>query len=224
LKIWKIEPSAKPAANNMAVLMASPVPSNPTVPARPLEGIAAKLARNLVAARVAAGVTQQQLADRAEVSRATIAQIEAGVSDPKFSTILQLAHALNVDALLLLLGTNEVETLASLLELDLDTPHYHQLRTSDLREIQRLVGSGMLRDRLNAAKLGAAAAQAVGYATQGSIGAAIGAAIRPGIGTVIGAALAQLLSGEPAGQNMSKSVEPTPKGLPPSLNSPRPAN
>jgi transcriptional regulator with XRE-family HTH domain len=160
------------------------------------EGVATKLARNLVAARVAAGVTQQQLADRADVSRATIAQIEAGVSDPKFSTVLQLARALSVDPLLLLLGTNELATIASLLKLNLASPQYEQLRTSDLREIQRLVNSGMVRDRVSAARLGAAAAHAAGYATEASIGAAIGAAISPGQGTVLGAALAQLLSGK----------------------------
>jgi transcriptional regulator with XRE-family HTH domain len=195
----------------MAVLMSLPSPSHSDPLPRP-EGVAAKLARNLVAARVAAGVTQQQLAERADVSRATIAQIEAGVSDPKFSTILQLARALNVDPLLLLLGTNELATIASLLKLDLASPQYEQLRTSDLREIQRLVNSGMVRDRVNAARLGAAAAQAAGYATEASIGAAIGAAISPGQGTVLGAALAQLLSGKPVGDQPSSPETNGPTG------------
>jgi transcriptional regulator with XRE-family HTH domain len=179
----------------MAVFMHSPSSFHPVSVNRP-EGIAAKLARNLVAARVAAGVTQQQLADRADVSRATIAQIEAGVSDPKISTVLLLAKALNVDALLLLLGANELAMLAALLKLDLNTPQYERLRSRDLRKIQRLVSSGILRDRLSAARLGAAAAQAAGYPTQASIGAAIGASISPGLGTVLGAALAELLGGK----------------------------
>lgn len=187
--------------------MAPSIPHNSFPEEKRPEGIAAKLARNLVAARVAAGVTQQQLAERADVSRATIAQIEAGVSDPKLSTVLQLSQALKVDPLLLLLGSNEVETLASLLKVDLQSPQYEQLRTSDLRELQRLVGSGMVRDRVSAARLGAAAAQAAGYPAQGSIGAAIGAAIRPGIGTVLGAAFAQLLAGQ-SGEAAAPVVDP----------------
>ena len=164
------------------------------MPARP-EGISFKLARNLVAARIAARMTQQQLADRADVSRATIAQLEAGIGDPKLSTVILLAAALQIDPFILLLGTREVNTFVSLTKVDLQAPRLERLRTSDLRELQRLVASGMIRDRASAARLGAAAAAAQGYAQQASIGAAIGAAILPGVGTVLGAALAELLAG-----------------------------
>jgi transcriptional regulator with XRE-family HTH domain len=60
------------------------------------------LAQNVSAARHAARLTQQELADAAELSRATVHLIEAGASDPRVSTIAQLARALNVPTLQLL--------------------------------------------------------------------------------------------------------------------------
>lgn len=51
--------------------------------------------RQLRAAREAAGLTQTQLAERAGISRrATIAELEAGVGNPRFSTILKLRAGL----------------------------------------------------------------------------------------------------------------------------------
>jgi transcriptional regulator with XRE-family HTH domain len=60
------------------------------------------LAQNVTAARRRAGLTQLQLAQAAELSRATVHLIEAGAGDPRLSTITRLAAALNVDALDLL--------------------------------------------------------------------------------------------------------------------------
>ena len=60
------------------------------------------LAQNVTAARRRAGLTQLQLAQAAELSRATVHLIEAGICDPRLSTITRLAAALNVDALELL--------------------------------------------------------------------------------------------------------------------------
>jgi transcriptional regulator with XRE-family HTH domain len=60
------------------------------------------LAQNVTSARRRAGLTQLQLAQAAELSRATVHLIEAGICDPRLSTITRLAGALRVDALELL--------------------------------------------------------------------------------------------------------------------------
>lgn len=52
----------------------------------------------LTAWRKAAGLTQAELAARAQTRAATVADIEGGKTDPRFSTIRALAAALGVDA------------------------------------------------------------------------------------------------------------------------------
>ncbi|MGB7157458.1 MAG: helix-turn-helix transcriptional regulator [Tepidisphaeraceae bacterium] len=64
------------------------------------------LAQNVSAARHAAGLTQRELADAAELSRATVHLIEAGACDPRVSTIAHLARALRLSPLQLLEGRN----------------------------------------------------------------------------------------------------------------------
>jgi DNA-binding XRE family transcriptional regulator len=60
------------------------------------------LAQNVTLARHRAGLTQLQLARAAELSRATVHLIEAGICDARLSTIARLAEALQLDALDLL--------------------------------------------------------------------------------------------------------------------------
>lgn len=56
-----------------------------------------RVALNVAYYRNRAGMTQQQLADAARVSRATVNLIESGESDPRLSTLELLARALSVD-------------------------------------------------------------------------------------------------------------------------------
>jgi transcriptional regulator with XRE-family HTH domain len=55
------------------------------------------IARNVSRARGEAGLTQAQLAEASDLSRATIHLVEGGIGDPRLSTLAQLAEALDVD-------------------------------------------------------------------------------------------------------------------------------
>ena len=60
------------------------------------------LAQNVTLARHRAGLTQLQLAKAADLSRATVHLIEAGICDARLSTVARLAEALQLNALDLL--------------------------------------------------------------------------------------------------------------------------
>jgi len=150
------------------------------------------LAKNLLIARHTANMTQQQLADTSGISRATVAQIETGYSDPRLSTIVDLAAALGMPAILLLVGLAEVQALAKLAESAVS-----QVPLTDSRDIARMrnyVETGMLKDRLRAALIGAHAAGTVFSSPLASISAAIFSAFVPGAGTEIGGLLGELLA------------------------------
>ena len=55
-------------------------------------------ARNLRAARLEAGLSQERLSALARLHRTEISLLERGARDPKLSTILRLADALGVPA------------------------------------------------------------------------------------------------------------------------------
>jgi transcriptional regulator with XRE-family HTH domain len=64
----------------------------------------ATLASNLRAARERAGISQETLAQRADMHRNAVALIEAGKRDPRVSTVAKLAKALGVATEELLTG------------------------------------------------------------------------------------------------------------------------
>lgn len=147
---------------------------NALQPAPPPPGRATQLARNLVAARAAAGLTQHQLARRSRVSRATIAQIEASASDPRLSTLALLAEAMGVSPLHLLLGRRELQSLSA---------SGDALATFAALGHTARLGAQDVADRSREIVDSASAA----------VGAAIGAAVQPGRGSVVVAAWAYLL-------------------------------
>ena len=155
------------------------------------ESLDATLAKNLVVARVIGGMTQHELASASYVSRATIAQLETGSSDPRLSTIVELAHALGLSPMLLLLGAKEIRALASLPNEISSVANL--VSTQNLFRMNELVESGLLKDRLRAARIGAAAARGFGATGIAPITAAIFSAYLPGTGTAAGAALGNLL-------------------------------
>jgi transcriptional regulator with XRE-family HTH domain len=149
------------------------------------ESIASVLAKNLVAARVVAGLTQHELATAADVSRATVAQLETGVSDPRISTVVELAKALGVAPIVLLMGAEEVEALSNLTQ---GGSRRLAVSTQEVQRMREFTSTGMLKDRVRAARLGAAAARGRGTVTAGVLSATL-----PGAGTVLGAELGDAL-------------------------------
>jgi transcriptional regulator with XRE-family HTH domain len=156
------------------------------------ESTGAALGKNLSVARLLAGVTQHTLANLSGVSRATVAQLETGISDPRLSTIVDLAKALQISPIALLMGSAEINALTQLRADLADRPV--ELSPTDIRRMELLVQSGMLSDRSRAARIGAAAAQAVdGVGPGAMITAGILSTYAPGDGTVVGISLGRLL-------------------------------
>ena len=137
------------------------------------------LAHNLAIIRVATGWTQQALADAAGVSRATIAQLEAGLGDPRLSTVEQIARAVEVTPSVLLLATPDVEMLVRARQ---SAGATFNVSASVQEMLKLLVVSGQLRHMLEAARIvldlagEADTAQTVGMALGAARGGAAGAA------------------------------------------------
>lgn len=154
------------------------------------------LANNLVLARSARGFTQAELADIADVSRATIAQIENGSGDPHLSTISAISSALDISPILLLLSKQE---LIGVIELFKDSDSINNLASGisekEIELMDLLIKSGLDKNKKRAAKMGSASVAQAGFSAQGAVvGAAIGTVIMPGIGTAIGATLGNQIS------------------------------
>ena len=152
------------------------------------------IARNLQLARTARGITQEQLAEDSGVSRATIAQIESGDSDPRLSTIVSLADAMEVNLLLLLLGRNELSAIKSMVQNQDELQKISEsISDDDVNLMQANINSGLPKGQKRAVEMGANAVSSVGMVAAGSaVGAAIGTFLAPGVGTAIGAFLGSI--------------------------------
>ena len=150
-------------------------------------------------------ITQHELAEASGISRATIAQIETGYSDPRLSTIVELAKALELPAIFLLIGLPEVRALAQVLNrAERDRP---SIDPRDVARMRQYIGTGMLKDRLRAALIGATAAESFSESEQACVSAAIFSALLPGAGTEIGALLGELFAGSNSGQRQAEAAE-----------------
>jgi transcriptional regulator with XRE-family HTH domain len=159
--------------------------------------LAATFAQNLLVARTAADLTQQALALASGVSRATIAQLESGVGDPKLSTVQQLAEALSVSPTLLLFSKPDLHALATLTTRSVDNP---ALNSPAVSTMQHLVNAGFIRGRLEATQIGIGLAKRAGFPEESgphAIGAAVGSFHLPGRGTLAAAHFADLFSTPP---------------------------
>ena len=147
------------------------------------------LAQNVSAARAAVGLSQDQLAVAAGISRATVIQLEAGEGDPRLSTLSALAAALEVPPLFFLVGSDELGAIVSARGSGVAKRVQAHRPKEEQDAMRRLLRSGLPKSRTKAVKMGAKAAVAAGLTAGAVTGAAIGTAILPVIGTAIGAAL-----------------------------------
>ncbi len=148
------------------------------------------MGRNLAAARLAKGLTQDDLAGGASVSRATIVQIESGEGDPKLSTLADLALALGTSPTMLLMGAEDMNALVDVLN------HPEQVTAVDdvVDQDSAAAAADSPRAVKRAAEVGIAVGAASGFAAGVAAGAAIGTILLPGIGTAVGAAFGAALT------------------------------
>lgn len=159
----------------------------------PVEEAQDTLARNLSAARCAHGMSQDQLAMAAGVSRATVNQLEGGSTakgDPRLSTVVSLSYALGISPVFLLLGRDELDAIAEAPKRAEMKEVTSRLSADDLDTMRRLLRSGVAKNRAKAVEMGATAATTAGISAGAIAAAAIGTGILPGVGTAIGAAIA----------------------------------
>jgi len=149
------------------------------------------VAKNIAAARNAMDISQDVLAERAHIGRATLIQIENAKADPRLSTLVKLATALEVNPSILLMGKEEFEAIARISETLLEQK-LQKMDPQIVKMTQHLVDSGMDRNRNRAAKMGGEMVQSVGMTNGVISGAAIGTILLPGVGTVIGGILGSL--------------------------------
>lgn len=153
------------------------------------------MAKNLQLARNVSNLTQTDIAKKANVSRATIAQIESGESDPRLSTIINIATALRISPVLLLMGEDEVKALENLAE------NYQKgaIPEEEVEKMRQLLSSGIQKFTQKAGEIGSKLYEKrkdprVGPAAGAATGAAIGSTLMPGVGTLIGASLGAFFS------------------------------
>jgi transcriptional regulator with XRE-family HTH domain len=130
----------------------------------------ATLGKNLILARTSQRLTQDQLAEKAGVSRATIAAIESGAGDSTLSIIVKLATALETSLLMILMDEADLKALIKMKEdpeavfseifKNPSSPgqtakEYVESRVSeeDIEKIRNLVGTGHHKRQMEAAKI-----------------------------------------------------------------------
>lgn len=149
------------------------------------------LGSNILVARKAKELTQQKLAERAGVSRATVAQIESGGVNPRLSTLVDLAFALDVSPMMLVMDKDDLEAIAELSTADVEKLE-RELSEAESDQMNWLVQSGVRKNLVKAALIGSSSIG--GAAAMSASAAAIGSAFLPGLGTAIGGALGAFIA------------------------------
>ncbi|MCX5658747.1 MAG: helix-turn-helix transcriptional regulator [Planctomycetota bacterium] len=154
----------------------------------------AQIARNLILARHALGVTQEELAASSGVSRATIAQIESGGSDFRLSSLLDIAQALGISPALLFVRAGDIASVGRFVRQASVDRVLGTLPAADVDRMKQWRSTGLQKDLFRVVHSAADAAQTAGYSSAGAaVGAGIGSAESPGLGTAIGTLLGAAL-------------------------------
>lgn len=154
------------------------------------------LAMNLITARTTLGWTQEALSAASRISRATIAQLEAGDSDPRLSTIAALAKSLGLPPSFLLVGPTEVGALARLEQRLKDGSSQVvplKLLPQEVRLIQEWLDGGSTRDRAEVIRLTVKQLGTNATDTLAQVLACIFTTFVPDRGLALGATLGELL-------------------------------
>jgi transcriptional regulator with XRE-family HTH domain len=155
-----------------------------------IDSVRDTLARNLSTARAALGLSQDEVAAKGGVSRATINQLEGAEGDPRLSTLVGIAVALGVSPIFLLLGRDELNALLQAPSSEEAKAIQAHLTSEELETMRRLLQSGIAKNRTKALAMGTSVASGLGLNAKTIAAAAIGTSLLPGIGTAIGAAFA----------------------------------
>ncbi|MEK8088755.1 helix-turn-helix domain-containing protein [Thermithiobacillus plumbiphilus] len=162
------------------------------------ETVKAAIARNLELVRTLVGeCTQEEFARAVGVSRATINQLEQGRGDPKLSTLVDIATALNISPILLLLSEADLDALIKAIGKVQDSSADQTQDVGHLEKMQRLLKSGLAKHREEAVDMALNSKSVLSMASLGKgtlVGAAIGTTLLPGAGTILGAALGRFMS------------------------------
>jgi transcriptional regulator with XRE-family HTH domain len=164
--------------------------------ADPTFALRESLARNLTAARTALALSQAALASRAELSRDTVIQVESARADPRLSTLVALARALETSPLLLLVGRADFQALTHTHTpaLRRRTPRAPWLPQPDADLIDALHASDVPRNRARAVRLTAKCANRARLSAPAIVASAIGTLIEGPRGAEAGAKLGAALS------------------------------
>jgi transcriptional regulator with XRE-family HTH domain len=153
-----------------------------------------QLAKNILLGRTAAGVTQDWLAEASGVSRATIAQLESAATDCRLTTLTDIARALGVSPILMLLQHTEISSLATWIAPTALDKLVRSLAPGELEQMNALRASGLQKSLMRVAQIAVEAVRHVGFDSRAAaIGASIGSGILPGLGTAVGTLVGVLL-------------------------------
>jgi transcriptional regulator with XRE-family HTH domain len=154
-----------------------------------------QVARNLLLARQVLHITQETLAHKAGIARATIAQLESAQADTRLGTLVDLAQVLGTSPSLLLFSDQEITALAQTIDRGAIDRILTRVPPASIEQMWALKNTQLPKNLHKVARLGAEIIRFAGLDDPSAkIGAGIGSVIQPGLGTAVGAIYGTWLS------------------------------